>query len=106
MSNSEYIQLLKKNPKINLSENQVTDEALFQQRRRFIKASMALSTAAYFPHLAWASLTSLQEKYASLPQTYIVSEADPHSYEDITSYNNCYELGARLKMTQNAMLMH
>lgn len=79
-------------PENRLTENDVTDEALFQQRRHFIKAGMALSVAAYFPHLALASTKSLSDKFSTITSD-STSKLEPHSFEDITSYNNFYELG-------------
>jgi len=74
-----------------LTENDVTDEALFLRRRRFIKAGMSLSAMAYFPQLA---MSAVQEsaKYTGLKRT-IDLDLEPHSYQDIISYNNFYELG-------------
>ena len=79
-----------------LTENDVTDEALFVQRRHFIKTGMALSLAAYLPQLAIASAStlgdSLNNKLATVvPDT--STDLQPHKYDDITSYNNFYELG-------------
>jgi sulfoxide reductase catalytic subunit YedY len=74
-----------------LSENDVTDEALFHQRRTFIKNTMALSLAAYLPSLAASSYASLDNKFTGL--TPAESDLKPHSLKDITSYNNFYELG-------------
>jgi len=85
------------NQKNKLSENDVTDERLFRQRRDFIKQSMALSLAAYLPSLAWSSATALQDKFSSLVAADKQWAGDPslkpHSLDDITSYNNYYELG-------------
>jgi sulfoxide reductase catalytic subunit YedY len=77
-----------------ISENDVTDERLFHQRRHFIKSSMALSLAAYLPQLAYSSATmALDGKFSSLAQWGEPSTLTPHSLDDITSYNNFYELG-------------
>ncbi len=80
----------------DLTENEVTDERLFRNRRKFIKAGMAagagLSLGAYFPTLALASIEGLAERIASSPNTMKVDE-ELNSFEDISSYNNFYELG-------------
>ncbi len=73
-----------------LTENDVTDESLFLKRRHFIKAGMSLSAMAYFPQLAMAAAGDA--KYAGLKRT-VDLDLEPHSYKDITSYNNFYELG-------------
>ncbi len=76
----------------SLTENDVTDEALFRRRRQFIKAGMSLSALAYFPQLAFASIDTFKDRFSQAKRT-INLEAEPHSYSDITSYNNFYELG-------------
>ncbi len=79
-----------------LTENTVTDERLFRKRRQFIKSGMAagvgVSLSAYFPALALASVQGLSEKIAASPNTMKVDE-EVNSFEDITTYNNFYELG-------------
>jgi sulfoxide reductase catalytic subunit YedY len=75
-----------------LTENDVTDQALFENRRHFIKSTMALSALAYFPQLALASLSSFGDRFSGANRTYDVG-IEPHSFEDITTYNNFYELG-------------
>ena len=79
-----------------LTENAVTDERLFRKRRQFIKSGLAtgigVSLGAYFPALALASVQGLSEKIAASPNTMKVDE-EVNSFEDITTYNNFYELG-------------
>lgn len=75
-----------------LTENDVTDEALFYQRRKFIKAGMSLSMLAYLPQLAFASLDQFSSRFTGAKRT-VSLDIEPHSYKDITSYNNFYELG-------------
>ena len=78
------------------SENEVTDESLFNNRRQFLKTSLygaaGVSMAAYFPQLALASINGLAERISAAPKTIDVG-LKPNSYEQITEYNNFYELG-------------
>ncbi len=76
----------------SLKESDVTDELLFKQRRKFIAAGFSLSLLAYFPHLAFASVNQFSTRFANAKRT-IDPGLEPHSYSDITSYNNFYELG-------------
>lgn len=89
--------LLIKGASSRLTENDVTSETLFRQRRQFIQSSMALSMAAYLPQLALASGDKLQSKFDSVTpwanKMGTPIEGAPHSLEDISSYNNFYELG-------------
>lgn len=90
------MKLISKSPSIiqssKLNESDVTDEALFNQRRKFIQAGMSLSLLAYFPQLAMASLDQFNSRFSEAKRTMDVG-IEPHSYEDITTYNNFYELG-------------
>lgn len=77
--------------------NDITDEKLYRKRRDFIKQGMktgfGLSMAAYFPTLAMAAVGGLAERIAAAPNTRKLEGEELNSYEDITSYNNFYELG-------------
>lgn len=77
----------------SVSENDVTDEGLFQQRRQFIRSSMALSLAAYLPQLAYSSASALSDKFIQLKKGANPDKLTPHSLSQITTYNNFYELG-------------
>jgi sulfoxide reductase catalytic subunit YedY len=92
-----------------LTENDVTDESLFHNRRHFIKSSMALSAMAYFPHLAFASGEAILKSYANRfthAKRTVDLDVEPHSYDDITTYNNFYELGyAKDDPVKNAKLL-
>lgn len=81
----------KTNP-CGLTENDVTPESLFHNRRRFIKTGMALSAMAYWPRLALASLQGAGERFKQAPRT-VDLDAKWNNYRDITTYNNFYELG-------------
>jgi len=70
-----------------LTDNDVTDEQLFNQRRHFIKSGMV-------PQLAFSSISkSLDSKFSNLKKSGFTVDAKPHSFDDISSYNNFYELG-------------
>jgi len=81
----------------DITENAVTDERLYRQRRKFIKAGLAsgigVSLGSYFPTLALASVEGLAERIASAPNTMTVEEEKLNTFEEITTYNNFYELG-------------
>ena len=73
----------------DLTENDVTPEALFNQRRQFIKAG---AVSAFMASLSpWAQALE-QDRFAKAKNTHTV-DAPLNSYDDITRYNNFYELG-------------
>ena len=75
--------------KTDLTENDVTPEALFKQRRQFIKAGAGSALMASLS--PWAQALE-QDRFASAENT-ITLDAPLNNYEDITRYNNFYELG-------------
>ncbi len=82
----------------DIHENEVTDEKIYRQRRQFIRSGIAtgagISLASYFPVLASAAVSSLAERISGAPNTRVLDENDElNSFEDITHYNNFYELG-------------
>lgn len=84
--------LIKSKKSWQLSENEVTSEALFNRRREFMKLGGAALAASYIPASAWAVLGKFTDQIAAAPNTRTLDEA-LNSFEDITSYNNFYELG-------------
>jgi sulfoxide reductase catalytic subunit YedY len=92
-STSSFSRFLMPNSDAKLVENDVTDERLFHQRRHFIKSSMALSLAAYLPQLALSSASSMKDKFSAMSKWPSPADLKPHSFDDISSYNNFYELG-------------
>lgn len=74
-----------------LCESEVTPEATYLKRRHFLSAGVAgaLGVAA-MP--SFAASTPFEQKAAAAKTTYKVDEK-LNSFEDITQYNNFYELG-------------
>ena len=82
-------------PFTKLTENDVTDEKLFNNRRNFLKYSAlgfaALGATASMRALAIPASLS-ENRFSGLKKTWSVDE-ESNTFEDITSYNNFYELG-------------
>ena len=80
-----------------VKENEVTDENLFRGRRRFLKngvfCSSGMALAAYYPSLAMSAVAGLAERIGAAPNTRGVEGEEVNSFEEITTYNNFYELG-------------
>lgn len=73
-----------------LSQNTVTDETLFNQRRKFLKlgAALAVSTSSVMELAAKEFIPEPDLKYKKDPNPLSLVSND---YEQITSYNNFYE---------------
>ena len=89
---------IRKNRYPNIGENQVTDQALYEKRRHFIKtglqAGLGISLTSYLPILAMASAQGLSERIGSAKNTRPLEPNDElNTEEQITHYNNFYELG-------------
>lgn len=79
-------------PRWQLSENQVTSESLYLSRRKFVTTSILAGFASYLPNYAFAKAQSLAEQLKSAKRTQTHQE-ELTSLENITTYNNYYELG-------------
>ena len=89
--------LIETKPSWQCSENEVTNEDLFNSRRKFLQSSLygagaGLSMAAYLPIVANASISQFTDKIGNAKTT-IDAGLTPNSYEQVTKYNNFYELG-------------
>lgn len=73
-----------------LDEHSVTDEALFNQRRMFLKmgAALAVSTSSV---LELYAREFVPEQNLKFEKNRAFSDLSPNSYDQITSYNNFYE---------------
>ncbi|WP_163557282.1 protein-methionine-sulfoxide reductase catalytic subunit MsrP [Halomonas sp. NO4] len=84
-----------------LPASEVTPKALFEARRRFLRRGVALGAAAAAPGLLWPQGASAwQEALKSeldgeLPTRRMAGGEALTDYEDVTTYNNFYELGTR-----------
>ena len=85
---------------LNLTENDVTDEKFYRSRRKFIRHGLMLGGASFATEsllgLAGSSKAEASSgEYASkYPLTHTTDEK-LNSFEDITQYNNFYELGTQ-----------
>ena len=87
-----------KNRYPRISENDVTDQGLYEKRRQFIKTGLqtglGISLSSYFPILAMAAIQDFSESIASAKNTRSLEPDDElNTEEQITHYNNFYELG-------------
>jgi sulfoxide reductase catalytic subunit YedY len=76
-------------------EAAVTDEAVYRDRRRFIRTgTWALAGAALAPSLAAAKPADQLQSLRPLQPSEFSTDEALNSYEQITRYNNFYEFGA------------
>lgn len=71
-----------------ISESEVTPYAIYQQRRRFIKAGIAMAAATALPAIAEAKIT-----LGKIAAGRFSTDEEKTPYKDVTSYNNFYEFG-------------
>jgi sulfoxide reductase catalytic subunit YedY len=87
--------LIKKPSDIKSSE--ITDYAIWKQRRQFLKQAAALGIGAGLSGIP-VSLSAASQGYGNKPITGLIKtdigqELEPTAYGHVTSYNNFYELG-------------
>lgn len=84
--------LIKKPSDIKPSE--ITDPALYKQRRKFIQAGLGLTGAGILSGL-WLpdSAQAAREKLQGIKKSSFSTDEKPTSYKDVTTYNNFYEFG-------------
>lgn len=78
--------------KKRLTENDVTDERLFRQRRRFIQYGGLMALTGALSPMA-SAMGWLESRFTGLEPARNPQDLEPHDYKAITHYNNFYELG-------------
>jgi len=78
--------------------SEITDERIYRERRRFLGVAAVSTAAAAGGGLMLTALNALakpvgKKAFADLKQGPFSTDEAANSYEDITSYNNFYELG-------------
>jgi len=80
--------------KSSILSSEITDRAIFQNRRKIIKAAAGLSIASLLPSTANAEQT---KKYAQVPSGPYSANVQVTSIEDATNYTNYYEFSTNKK---------
>lgn len=73
--------------------SQITDQAIFVNRRKIIKAAAGLSIASLLPAIASADV----KKYTQIPAGPYSASLQPTDFEDVSSYTNYYEFSTNKK---------
>lgn len=88
--------LFKKAKKCEVSEFQVTDEALYIGRRKFIQASASVAAISIMPALSlWPKPGAAGFDFTGIGKSEFSTDEELTSFDDITRYNNFYELGLK-----------
>lgn len=77
----------------DLTDNDVTDPALYHDRRRFIRSGFALAAGALVPGLDAAAAALDGDKFVDLESSSHSTDEELTSHQAITTYNNFYEFG-------------
>lgn len=87
--------LIKISKNSDITESDVTDELVYQERRKFIKNSTALTALTLMPALSLMSPISLSKlNFGNAIQSDYSTNDELTPIDAITSYNNFYELGS------------
>ena len=85
--------LIKTKRQHDVTENDVTGELDYRQRRNFIKASTAIAMGSLLPGLMNARDANASLNFSSVVKSNFSVKQKQTSFEAITTYNNFYELG-------------
>ena len=82
-------------PRWWISENKVTDEVVFKNRRKFMSSGIGASAASIVPSSLWASLM-LDQQFDKIKRNLKYSETNRKVTKEYinTKYNNFYEFGS------------
>ncbi len=90
--------LIKLKSSLDLCDSDVTDEAIYYQRRQFINSSMKYTAAGLLAsHGILPSAASASINFTSIKQSKYSLDEKPTALKSVTSYNNFYELGSGKK---------
>ena len=86
--------LLRINKDSDEKESQVTDEALYQDRRKFLQASAAITSTTLVPALSlWPAISSARLDFNTVAKSKYSTNEKQTPFDAVTTYNNFYELG-------------
>ncbi len=91
--NQYYWETMRIKKDLTLSETQITDPALFNQRRRLIKAAAGSIMAGIGVGLAPQVMAENSKVFANTHKSSLSLDEKPTDYEDVITYNNFYEFG-------------
>lgn len=85
---------LRKQKSWEISESEVTDFDIYQNRRQFLNSGLAIGLASAFPSMALAMTEESHAKsFNELNTSLFSTEEEKTDFESITTYNNFYEFG-------------
>ena len=88
--------LLKTTRACDIRESQVTDEALYLGRRKFMQGTAALAGASMLSATSlWPEPAHASIKLENIEKSGLSTAEELTPFDDITSYNNFYELGLK-----------
>ena len=86
--------LIKISKNTDVKESEITDEAVYKERRKFIQSSAAVTAVSIAPTLSmWPSSVFAKLDFNNIVKSEFSTTDELTPYEAVTSYNNFYELG-------------
>ncbi|HHJ20402.1 MAG TPA: protein-methionine-sulfoxide reductase catalytic subunit MsrP [Gammaproteobacteria bacterium] len=78
-----------------VSSSEITSEAIYQQRRKFLSSSVGLGLGMMAGGWLDSAVAESQTSGSDLKKSHFSTSETPNTFKDITTYNNFYELGTR-----------
>ena len=86
--------LIKVRKPMDLTESDVTDQAIYKERRKFIKNSASITAMSLAPSLAlWPVVGSADINFENISKSEYSTKDELTPFDAVTGYNNFYELG-------------
>ncbi len=85
--------LIKKRKQTNLKESDITDQAIYKDRRKFLQKSASITAVSMAPSFLWPTIGSADISFQNIIKSDFSTKDELTPLDAVTSYNNFYELG-------------
>ena len=85
--------LLKTSKQTDLKESDITDQAIYKDRRKFLQKSASMTAVSMAPSFLWPTIGSAEIGFENIIKSDFSTKDELTPLDAVTSYNNFYELG-------------
>jgi len=85
--------LLKTSKQMDLKESDITDQAIYKERRKFIQKSASMTAVSMAPTFLWPTIGSAEINFEKIAKSNFSAKDELTPIDAVTGYNNFYELG-------------
>jgi len=85
--------LLKASKQTDLKESDITDQAIYKDRRKFLQKSASITAVSMAPSFLWPTIGSADISFQNIIKSDFSTKDELTPIDAVTGYNNFYELG-------------